>query len=316
MTATANPNEADESYIQQQLKKSTGKDLSLAIAQASDDQLRRAIDRIEGHRRKVLEQALIERGRDLDGVSLSDQELGHQLTAQYRRAVSGMREVLAFGAMLWQVENTLSNVDKVSVRGRVTDGNGLKGGGLKGWLEQYAPEISRPTAYRFLGIAKAVAEEYETIVGARVAKTYDLPALVLAKTEDLPQHAQLKQGELFEFVSGTSQRSWLDQFKGDSRSNNGGSRERPNGTKRRTADEKSFDDREHTCLEWHRYGWAGLVFMHLHADQSYQHLPDTELANVADILRTIAADAAAHCKLRGVVPSKVADWKDQLSEES
>ena len=246
-------------------------------------------------------------------VTLSDQELGHQLTAQYRLAVSGMREVLLFGAMLWQVEANVSTRGHDRSRG---GGRDTAGQGLKGWLERYAPEISRPTAYRFLGIAKAVAEEYETIVGARVAKTYDLPALVLAKTEDLPQHAQLKQGELFEFISGTSQRSWLDQFKGDSRSNNGGFRERPNGTKRRTAAEKDYDDREHTCLEWHSTGWGGLLFLHLHPELTYQHLPDTELANVADILRSLAQDAAAHCRLRNVVPSKLADWREQLTEEA
>lgn len=112
-------------------------------------------------------------------------------------------------------------------------------------------------------------------------------------------------------------RSWnqllLDLGDVDGRDGNGGSRERPNGTKRRTAAEKDFDDREHTCLEWHQAAWGTLIHMHLSPDLTYQHLPDTELANVADILRTIAADAAAHCRLRNVVPSKLADWKEQLT---
>lgn len=134
--------------------------------------------------------------------------MGRQLTAQYQRAVSGMREVLIFGAMLWQVEAHVT----VSTRGH--GGKfGDKGTGLKGWLEQHAPEISRPTAYRFLGIAKAVAEEYEAVVGQKIAKNYDLPALVLADTAALSEPAKLKQGELFDYVAGTSQRSWLDRFK-------------------------------------------------------------------------------------------------------
>jgi hypothetical protein len=142
-----------------------------------------------------------------------DALLGTQLTAQYRRAVSGMTEVLKFGAMLMQVENTLSNVDKVSARGHQVTGNGIKGGGLKGWLEAHAPEISRPTALRFLGITKAIAVEYQNIVGARVAKRFDLPALVLTDKDELPEEAQIKQLELFDYVAGTSQRSWLDRFK-------------------------------------------------------------------------------------------------------
>lgn len=145
--------------------------------------------------------------------NLSDSDMGVQLTAQYKRAVSGMREVLIFGAMLKQVENSLSNVDTLSVRGRPQTGHGIAGGGLKGWLEANAPEISRPTALRFLGVTEAIAEEYMQIVGAKVAKAYDLPSLVLADASTLDAHAALKQGELFDYVAGTSQRSWLDRYK-------------------------------------------------------------------------------------------------------
>lgn len=141
-----------------------------------------------------------------------DTVVGKQLTDQYKLAVSGMREVLIFGCMLMQVENTLSNVDKVSARGKAMTGNGVKGGGLKGWLETYAPEISRATAYRFLGITKAISGEYQQIVGKQVAKQFALPDLVLAPADALPPDAQLKQGELFSYVAGTSQRSWLDVY--------------------------------------------------------------------------------------------------------
>ena len=144
---------------------------------------------------------------------LTASDMGGQLTVQYKRAVSGMREVLIFGAMLKQVENSLSNVDTLSVRGRPQTGHGLAGGGLKGWLEAHAPEISRPTALRFLGVTEAIALEYMQIVGAAVAQAYDLPALVLADASTLDAHAALKQSELFDYVSGTSQRSWLDRYK-------------------------------------------------------------------------------------------------------
>jgi len=140
--------------------------------------------------------------------NLSDSDMGVQLTAQYKRAVSGMREVLIFGAMLKQVE------ESVSARGHAHLGNeARRGTGLKGWLEANAPEISRPTALRFLGVTEAIAEEYMQIVGAKVAKAYDLPSLVLADASTLDAHAALKQGELFDYVAGTSQRSWLDRYK-------------------------------------------------------------------------------------------------------
>ena len=232
---------------------------------------------------------------------LSDADLGRQLTAQYHRAVSGMREVLLFGAMLMQVE------EKVTVSTRGHGGRfGDKGAGLKGWLEQYAPEISRPTAYRFLGITRSIAAEYEQIVGARVAKTYDLPALVLTPAADLPEHAQLKQGELFDFVSGTSQRSWLDQFKGDLRQQNGGKRERPNGTKRRTADMKDFDDKTDAALSWYQ---EGLIYLRdMQTVPQWRDLPDVELANIADLLKLLAKHADEVCRVRRIVPTKLRDW--------
>jgi hypothetical protein len=145
--------------------------------------------------------------------TISDSAMGEQLTAQYKRAVSGMREVLIFGAMLMQLEEKLAPSVHARTLGGKLAGSTREGGGMKGWLEAHAPEISRPTAYRFLGITKSIGEEYAQIVGAKVAKAYDLPALVLADSSTLDAHAALKQGELFDFVSGTSQRSWLDRFK-------------------------------------------------------------------------------------------------------
>lgn len=152
-------------------------------------------------------------------AALEDQAAGAALTGQYHRAVSGMREVLIFGAMLMQIE------EKVTVSTRGHGGKfGDKGSGLKGWLAENAPDISRPTALRMLGVTKAIAEEYRTIVGDRIAKKFDLPALVLAEPDQLPEAAKLKQGELFDYVSGTSQRSWLDRFQ--PRSSMGGYRPR------------------------------------------------------------------------------------------
>lgn len=157
-------------------------------------------------------------------AALEDQAAGAALTGQYHRAVSGMREVLIFGAMLMQIEAKLAPSVHVRTLGGKLAGSSREGGGLKGWLEANAPEISRPTALRMLGVTKAIAEEYRTIVGDRIAKKFDLPALVLAQPDQLPEAAKLKQGELFDYVSGTSQRSWLDRFQ--PRSSMGGYRPR------------------------------------------------------------------------------------------
>ncbi len=124
------------------------------------------------------------------------------LVAQYRKALAGMREVLLFGAMLMQLRAALEEAD--SLRG------GKQGLGLKAWLAEHTPEISRETAYRFLGVAEGVAVEYAGVVGKRVAEKIPMPELVLAAPEALPEPARLKQQELFEYVQGTSQRSWLD----------------------------------------------------------------------------------------------------------
>lgn len=140
-------------------------------------------------------------------AALEDQATGAALTQQYHRAVSGMREVLIFGAMLMQIEAKLVQRGPVSVGGR---GNT---GGLREFLRENTPEIAHATAMRFLGITRAVAEEYEAIVGTRVAKRFDLPALVLTDKADLPEVAQAKQLELFDYVAGTSQRSWLDAWR-------------------------------------------------------------------------------------------------------
>lgn len=153
--------------------------------------------------------------------------LGSQLTAQYHRAVSGMREVLIFGAMLKQVEQQLAPSVHVRTLGGKMAGSEREGGGLKGWLERHAPEISRPTALRFLGVTEAIAEDYKQIVGAKVANAYDLPSLVLADASTLDAHAALMQGELFDYVSGTSQRSWLDRYKPAPEGGGGGGPGRP-----------------------------------------------------------------------------------------
>lgn len=173
-------------------------------------------------------------------IEITDAEIGKQLTAQYHRAVSGMREVLIFGAMLMQVENNVSARGHIPLRG----GRDMKGGGLKAWLAKHTPEINRSTAYRFLGVTKAIAAEYNTIVGTRTAKKYTLHDLVLAEPAQLPAPIAAKQLELFDYVAGTSQRSWLDQFREYTRTIGGDTRKIDPATGQRVNHaRKSLDER-------------------------------------------------------------------------
>lgn len=133
------------------------------------------------------------------GTPFNDALMGKQLTEQYHLAVGGMTQVLRFGAMMMGLKATLST------RGQGS-GNGKKGDGVDGWLKEHAPEVKRATAYRFLHVAEAVAKEFE--LPAKVS----FIELATSAHSDLPEKLQQKQTELWDFVGGTSQRSWLDRF--------------------------------------------------------------------------------------------------------
>ena len=133
---------------------------------------------------------------------IRDAEMGQQLTEQYRKAVGGMTEVLRFGAMMMGLRAELSTRGKLSKGGPAKDGNG----GVEGWLEQFAPDIKRSTAYRFLHVAEAVAADFQ--LPAKVS----FIELATSAPEQLSGALREKQDELWDFVNGTSQRSWLDRF--------------------------------------------------------------------------------------------------------
>lgn len=153
-----------------------------------------------------------------------DTLLGLQLTLEYERAVGGMRSVLTFGAMMMQLRERLAlTVPTVGIGVHLnTNAHGghsmprgpqAKDGGMNGWLDRHAPAVKRQTAQRLEEVAKAVALEYETIVGIKCAKQIGLGALVTTPAEDLPEPLRAKQLELFCFMDGTSQRSWLDKLR-------------------------------------------------------------------------------------------------------
>lgn len=146
---------------------------------------------------------------------------GQQLTDQYHRATGGMKEVIIFGAMMMQLREEYPEMTKkgnpklqMSKRGQLeSEGAPLT---LAKWLETYAPQVKRTTALRFLHVTESISEQYTEIVGAKVAKAISLPDLVTRPATELPQGFEAKQLELFDFINGTSQRSWLDRFSPES----------------------------------------------------------------------------------------------------
>lgn len=161
----------------------------------------------------------------LQGSGSDEQEVikGQQLTAQYERATGAMRDVILCGAMLMQLREehpemtkrgnpnaaNAKKADQMPAHGHLIEDESLS---LQKWLEKYAPTVKRQTAQRFLAVTESVCGEYAQIVGSKVAKAFSLQALVTTPAAELPAAAKAKQETLFDFVSGTSQRSWLDRF--------------------------------------------------------------------------------------------------------
>jgi hypothetical protein len=113
-----------------------------------------------------------------------------------------MTEVLRCGAMMMFLRNKLRDSTRGAgvPRGRHSDG------GIKAWLKEFAPDVKESTAYRFLHVAEAVARDFE------IKEKISFIELATTEFSKLPEKLQQKQEELWEFVNGTSQRSWLDRF--------------------------------------------------------------------------------------------------------
>lgn len=137
--------------------------------------------------------------------ALDQAEMARQFTEQYQRAANAMPEVLKFGAMVLIVEKVIHD-------GSLSLGRGKKGG-LREWMRTHAPDVPLANALRFRDVVLGIAKEYEQLVGPKVAKQFALPELVTADGKTLPADALKKRDELFSYVAGTSQKSWLDKFR-------------------------------------------------------------------------------------------------------
>ncbi|MBB5033140.1 hypothetical protein [Prosthecobacter vanneervenii] len=170
-----------------------------------------------------------------------DALMGRQLTEQYKLATSGMQQVVIFGAMMMRLrelhpEMTQRGGDRKSKSN--VDNDRLT---LAKWLEKYAPEVKRPTALRFLHVTEAICEDYAQIVGAKTAKLISLPDLVTTPAKQLPKGCEEKQLSLFEYINGTSQKSWLDRFSPESPQKRGSSSRGNDKPRAKTAAELKQD---------------------------------------------------------------------------
>lgn len=138
---------------------------------------------------------------------MKDADMGALLTEQYHKACNAMPEILRFGGMLLMLQEKLAHDGPVSKGGRGNEG------GMRDWLRKHAPEVAYSTVCRFRDVTLGIAESYKEIVGGKIAKQFTLPALVTAAPEALPEAARKKQQALFEYVAGTSQKSWLDKMR-------------------------------------------------------------------------------------------------------
>lgn len=119
---------------------------------------------------------------------MDDHAIGLELTALYNDANDGFRRVLRFGAAFLYVESRVTACDTHNNTAR-------KGGGMKGWLEKYAPDVARSTAYKYRDIAEAVALKFH------IAD----PALCFGTDQKaLPPAEQAKREKAIEFVAGKS----------------------------------------------------------------------------------------------------------------
>ena len=227
--------------------------------------------------------------------------MGAQLTEQYGKAVGAMTEVLKFGAMMMMLRERVDSTRGVNSAKR---GPGTKGTGLKAWLKEHAPKVKEATAFRFMNVALAVSEKFALPKKASFIDVATTPA------GDLSKALQKKQLELWDFVNGTSQRSWLDQF-----TPKGGSRERPNGTKRRTKAEKDFDDKAGQAADWYKFGFAGIKLAFQEPEATWHHLDDQCLANLADLVKRFSKSVDEVCRARKVVPVKLANWHLEGEEQ-
>ncbi|MGI5869070.1 MAG: hypothetical protein ACOX9C_06480 [Kiritimatiellia bacterium] len=129
------------------------------------------------------------------------------VSAQWRRAQAGMLEIVAFGALLLEVERRLAAAAEPADEPRAVGRPG--GSGLRGWLAANCPEIPYTSAIRHRDLARAVAGHVGAAEEpARLVRALDAPGPGAAPEPE--------EGELYEevaaLVEGRSARQLLLNF--------------------------------------------------------------------------------------------------------
>ena len=102
-----------------------------------------------------------------------------QLTDQYRKAISGTREVLIFGAMMCELCSFLQLQKAPSGNNQYTP----KGDTVKGWIEENCPSINYNTAYKFYELAKRLREALSIPLATNIHRLLTAPVEALSKKE-------------------------------------------------------------------------------------------------------------------------------------
>ncbi len=134
-----------------------------------------------------------------------------KISEQYRLAVSGTLEVLRFGAMLIEVDMSLT---RETHKGCIQNGESLKA-----WLDTNCPDVNYKTAMRF----KMLAEDMQRFcqIPAKLPVSLALPGPDGAvHLEDLPANVNAErvgkiQQQVWEMVQGQSARQLMFQFRTD-----------------------------------------------------------------------------------------------------
>ena len=110
-------------------------------------------------------------------VPAADLQIAEQFQDQYRKAVSGTREVLIFGAMMMQIASSLE------LQTARPNQHTPKEETLKGWIEKFCPLINYKTACGFRTLAKAMREALSIPITTDIHHLLTAPVASLSKKE-------------------------------------------------------------------------------------------------------------------------------------
>lgn len=206
-----------------------------------------------------------------------------EMTTQYKKAVAGCLEMIRFGAMMQDVDSSL------------TRETGARGGGhtsrdetLKGWLEANCPEINYKTALRFKALADGVRRACEIptatplcLVLPGADGSLDAPvenARTGAGRRLTPKRVAALRSSVWKLVEGKSARQLLFQFM---------TPEKRKGGARPQSERKLDPDWRHLDAEamWsERIGW---MVEDIAKKKTFLHLTRAELQMALDSLAAV-----------------------------